>query len=358
MPPKDTIVLRDLGLRDNEVNVLKSLCTLSSHSARRHTLRRAHEDEEADLYIVGLDDEHTRAGWEAHGHRDERPTIFISTQPSTNPRTLKRPIIASRLLAMIDDVVAPAAGPAETGTATPAAAATNEANQGTATPNAAPAAAPALAKSPAAEPGLAHLPPGASALPTAAPRATRAPVAATLPVAPPAPAPAAAPSAPAPERAAPVEPRVRPMAIAGKPSVLVIDDSPTVRKRLELVLRELGAVVVCAASGEEGLELMSRRMYELVLLDVVLPGADGYQVCKQIKANIETRATPVVMLTSKSSPFDRIRGSLAGCDTYLTKPVDARQFLSIATRHLKLSPMRGPDTQATGRSTQTAGLTA
>ena len=140
-------------------------------------------------------------------------------------------------------------------------------------------------------------------------------------------------------------------------TILIVDDEPAARYGLRRAL-EAKYRIAEADSAEAAREALPREQPDLVLLDVVLPGADGYQVCKQIKANIETRATPVVMLTSKSSPFDRIRGSLAGCDTYLTKPVDARQFLSIATRHLKLSPMRGPDTQATGRSTQTAGLTA
>ncbi len=120
-----------------------------------------------------------------------------------------------------------------------------------------------------------------------------------------------------------------------RPAVLVVDDSPTVRKQLELVLASLQAKVLTAVSGEAGLELLARHHFDLVLLDVVLPGSDGYSVCRTIKRDSKTRLTPVVMLTSKSSPFDKIRGSLAGCDNYLTKPVTQDDFERTVKRYLQ-----------------------
>lgn len=110
---------------------------------------------------------------------------------------------------------------------------------------------------------------------------------------------------------------------------LVVDDSPTVRKQLEIELRDFHVHVDSAETGEVGLELAEKNFYDIIFLDVVLPNADGYQVCKAIKKNSATKRTPVVMLTSKSSPFDRVRGSLAGCDTYLTKPVDYEKFKQV-----------------------------
>lgn len=110
---------------------------------------------------------------------------------------------------------------------------------------------------------------------------------------------------------------------------LVVDDSPTVRKQLEIELKASNIFVDSAETGELGLDLAERNAYDIIFLDVVLPGADGYQVCKTIKKNPATKLTPVVMLTSKSSPFDRVRGSLAGCDTYLTKPVDYEKFKQV-----------------------------
>jgi twitching motility two-component system response regulator PilG len=114
---------------------------------------------------------------------------------------------------------------------------------------------------------------------------------------------------------------------------LVVDDSPTVRKQLELELGASNIHVDSAETGETGLDLMERNYYDIIFLDVVLPGADGYQVCKHIKKNPQLKQTPVVMLTSKSSPFDRVRGSLAGCDTYLTKPVDYQEFKHVLEKY-------------------------
>ncbi len=114
---------------------------------------------------------------------------------------------------------------------------------------------------------------------------------------------------------------------------LVVDDSPTVRKQLELELKASNIYVDAAETGEIGLELIEKNYYDLIFLDVMLPGTDGYQVCKHIKRNPALKQTPVVMLTSKSSPFDRVRGSLAGCDTYLTKPVDYEQFRQVLEKY-------------------------
>ncbi len=116
--------------------------------------------------------------------------------------------------------------------------------------------------------------------------------------------------------------------------ILVIDDSMTVRKHLELSLGERGMHVHCADNGELGLHLLSTQPFDLVFLDVVLPGADGYQICKTIKKNKAKQRIPVVMLTSKSSPFDRVKGSLAGCDSYLTKPVDPKKLVDVLYKHL------------------------
>lgn len=89
-----------------------------------------------------------------------------------------------------------------------------------------------------------------------------------------------------------------------------------------------------AETGEQGLEALENNRYDIIFLDVVLPGADGYQVCKTIRKNMETKHTPIVMLTSRSSPFDKVRGSLAGCSSYLTKPVDYDNFFSVLEGYL------------------------
>jgi twitching motility two-component system response regulator PilG len=128
------------------------------------------------------------------------------------------------------------------------------------------------------------------------------------------------------------EPREKNLGKGDVPSrhrALVVDDSPTVRKQLVLELGSFNIQVDTAETGEQGLEMLAKSHYDIVFLDVVMPGADGYQVCKTIRRNQETKFTPIVMLTSKSSPFDKVRGSLAGCSTYLTKPVDYENFYQV-----------------------------
>lgn len=115
---------------------------------------------------------------------------------------------------------------------------------------------------------------------------------------------------------------------------LVVDDSPTVRKQLEQELGSLNIQVDSAETGEQCLDMLEDGGYDIIFLDVVMPGADGYEVCKKIRNNRVAKRTPVIMLTSKSSSFDRVRGALAGCSAYLTKPVDYEKFHKVLAEHL------------------------
>jgi twitching motility two-component system response regulator PilG len=118
-------------------------------------------------------------------------------------------------------------------------------------------------------------------------------------------------------------------------SVLVVDDNATVRAFMQAKLAPYGFAVDFAETGEEAVGLSGSHEYTCVFLDVVLPGIDGYQVCKLIKSNKHAiRRTAVVMLTSRSSPFDKLRGSLAGCDEYLTKPLDEDRLLEVIAKFL------------------------
>jgi two-component system, cell cycle response regulator len=117
--------------------------------------------------------------------------------------------------------------------------------------------------------------------------------------------------------------------------VLVVDDSLPVRKFMEAKLAPFGFSVDYAETGEQAVEFTSEKRYTCVFLDVILPGMDGYQVCKSIKSTRAGKsATKVVMLTSKSSPFDKIRGTMAGCDAYLTKPVDEEALLAAIAKFI------------------------
>ena len=118
-------------------------------------------------------------------------------------------------------------------------------------------------------------------------------------------------------------------------TVLVVDDNATVRAFMQAKLAPFGFEVDIAETGEEAIGLSGTHEYTCIFLDVVLPGIDGYQVCKLIKSNKQAiKKTAVVMLTSRSSPFDKLRGSLAGCDEYLTKPLDEDRLLEVIAKFL------------------------
>jgi CheY-like chemotaxis protein len=155
----------------------------------------------------------------------------------------------------------------------------------------------------------------------------------------PAPIPPAPTASPAPYASmAPAAPMVvAPPPVETKPEadwVLVVDDNTTVREFMKSKLAPFNFNVDYAESGEQAVGLTGQRRYTCVFLDVVMPGIDGYQVCKLIKSKKSLGKTAVVMLTSKSSPFDKIRGAMAGCDAYLTKPVDEEKLLETIVRFL------------------------
>jgi CheY-like chemotaxis protein len=115
--------------------------------------------------------------------------------------------------------------------------------------------------------------------------------------------------------------------------VLAVDDSPLMRTFLQNKLQPYGISPEFASSGEEALFKISKQHFDMIFLDVMLPGMDGYDVCKMIKKNKDNSLMKVVMLTSKDKTFDRIRGTMAGCDGYLTKPVDELKLRAIIERH-------------------------
>jgi CheY-like chemotaxis protein len=108
--------------------------------------------------------------------------------------------------------------------------------------------------------------------------------------------------------------------------VLVVDDSLPIRTQLKLALSDITKNVDFAEDGEQAIALLDENQYNVVFLDVVLPDVDGYKICKSIKRDPAKRKTPVVMLTSNSSPADRVKGKAAGCDTYIIKPVRREVF--------------------------------
>lgn len=101
------------------------------------------------------------------------------------------------------------------------------------------------------------------------------------------------------------------------PRVLLIEDDPSIREGVGLGLRRRGHEVSAAETGEAGLELMAAFRPELVLLDLMLPGINGVQVCRRIR---ETSQVPIIMLTARGDDFDIVIGLEAGADDYIVKP--------------------------------------
>jgi len=102
---------------------------------------------------------------------------------------------------------------------------------------------------------------------------------------------------------------------------LVIDDSASIRKQVELELRDAGVTSDFAESGEQALEKIKNTQYDLIFLDIIMPGIDGYETCKIMRESPEYKKTPIIMLSGKSSPLDEVAGVIAGATCYLTKPV-------------------------------------
>ena len=120
-----------------------------------------------------------------------------------------------------------------------------------------------------------------------------------------------------------------------RPRVLVVDDSPTVRRQLVVALSRLGIDCEAVGNAQEALDTLAMRRYELVLADVVMPDMDGYRLTRAVRKDRILKGTPVVLLTSRSSPFDLARGALAGCASYLVKPVSLQSLHDTVVRHLR-----------------------
>lgn len=116
---------------------------------------------------------------------------------------------------------------------------------------------------------------------------------------------------------------------------LIIDDSAAIRKQLELELRDAGITADFAESGEEALEKIEDKEYDLVFLDIIMPGIDGYETCRAMRAKASYKRTPIIMLSGKTSPLDEVQGVIAGATTYLTKPVKSAMLQETLSRVTK-----------------------
>jgi len=116
--------------------------------------------------------------------------------------------------------------------------------------------------------------------------------------------------------------------------VMVIDDSKTIRRSAETLLKKVGCDVVTAIDGFEALAKITVYKPDIIFVDIMMPRLDGYQTCALIKNNQTFKATPVIMLSSKDSIFDRARGRIVGSEEYLTKPFSKEDLIQAITAHV------------------------
>ena len=107
--------------------------------------------------------------------------------------------------------------------------------------------------------------------------------------------------------------------------ILIVDDERNIVELIRLYLEREGYGTICAYDGEEALKLFKEHSPEMVILDIMLPKMDGWQVCKEIRKSSDT---PIIMLTAKSDTFDKILGLELGADDYMTKPFEAKELVA------------------------------
>jgi two-component system phosphate regulon response regulator PhoB len=112
-----------------------------------------------------------------------------------------------------------------------------------------------------------------------------------------------------------------------KPRILVVDDEPEAVELVEFNLKQAGYAVTTAADGAEALQKARTQKPDLIVLDVMLPEMDGFEICKTLRLDAATAKVPIIMLTAKAAEIDRVLGLELGADDYLTKPYSPRELL-------------------------------
>jgi two-component system alkaline phosphatase synthesis response regulator PhoP len=121
----------------------------------------------------------------------------------------------------------------------------------------------------------------------------------------------------------------------GRATILIVDDEEDIRELVELNLAQEGYKVLSCETGEQALEIAVSKLPELIVLDLMLPGIDGLEVCKKLKSNIKTENIPIVMLTAKGEETDIVTGLELGADDYVTKPFKGKVLVARVRRILR-----------------------
>lgn len=120
-----------------------------------------------------------------------------------------------------------------------------------------------------------------------------------------------------------------------KPTILIIDDAPVIRRTAAIFLDEKDYNVISVEDGFNALAAINDVNPDIIFLDVLMPKLDGYQVCTILRSNPQYQSVPIIMLSSKDSPFDMARGKMLGCTDYLTKPFKKETIIACIDKYLK-----------------------
>jgi DNA-binding response OmpR family regulator len=123
-------------------------------------------------------------------------------------------------------------------------------------------------------------------------------------------------------------------------SILIVDDEPHNIQMLGITLKENGYESEFATNGEEALEWCARRFFDLLLLDIMMPGIDGFEVCNRLKNNPATKGASVIFITGKNDTESIVKGFDAGAVDYITKPFNKFELLARVKTHLELTQSR------------------
>lgn len=118
--------------------------------------------------------------------------------------------------------------------------------------------------------------------------------------------------------------------------ILIVDDSPTETFRFKEILTKHGFEVIEASNGEEGVSMAQAELPDMVLMDVVMPGVNGFQATRQISRHEATKHIPIVIVSTKDQATDRVWGKRQGACDYLTKPIEEKQLIDVIKQHLKM----------------------
>lgn len=116
--------------------------------------------------------------------------------------------------------------------------------------------------------------------------------------------------------------------------ILIVDDSPSEMVRLREILEKNGHQVVEAINGEDSLPLADREQPELILMDVVMPGMNGFQATRKLSRGETTKHIPIVIVSTKNQETDRVWGKRQGAKDYITKPYDEDALITVVNKHI------------------------